>query len=97
MAVVWHSRGDVGPTSTAVGTEALLSDLEERLFAYRYRPFFRGTQQRLIAPIVTTLEYVIVEVTLRDPLSSTFDRPGYYLVLGLRPDDAGFLFEAPTA
>jgi hypothetical protein len=93
MAVVWKSRGDVGPTSTATGTEIPLALAEERLFQYMYRVFFRGAERRLIAPMATNFKYVVIEVTLLDQLSSTFDRRGYYLVLGLVPDEAGFLFE----
>jgi hypothetical protein len=93
MAVVWKSRGDVGPTSTATGTELPLAVVEDRLFEYAYRVFFRGAEPRLIAPAATDFTYVVIEVTLLDQLSSTFDRRGYYLVLGLLPDEADFLFE----
>ena len=93
MAVVWKSRGTVGPASTDVGVDLPLALIEERLIGYQV--FFRGEVPRTIAPETTHFEYVIVEVTLGDEPTPSFVRSGYYLILGLHPDDAAFLFEQP--
>jgi hypothetical protein len=43
--------------------------------------------------------HILIEVTAEDlqPHLDRFQRPGFYQVVGLRPSDAGFLFEPPTA
>jgi hypothetical protein len=96
MSVIWKSRGTVGPGSTDAGTYHLpLRLIDERLA--RYKVHFQGEEPKPIAPATTYFNHVVVEVTGLDEPTARFDRRGFYRVLGLHVEDAGFLFEAPPA
>jgi hypothetical protein len=93
MAVIWKSRGTIGSEATDAGTFFPLALIDDRLLGYKL--LFRGENPRPFAPATTYFKYVIVEVTGLDEPTATFDRRGFYLVLGLDVEDADFLFEPP--
>jgi hypothetical protein len=69
-----------------------LALIEDRLLGL-HKVLFRGDVPRELAPPTTDFSYVVVEVTGLDIPTAMFDRRGFYLVLGLRVDEADFLFE----
>jgi len=96
VAIVWRSRGTVGPGSLGAGTTMPLDLIDKRLKDFRI--FRHGERPKTTLP--QTREHyvhVMVEVTDDDPQPrpDRFLRPGYYQVVGLRACDAGFLFEPP--
>jgi hypothetical protein len=96
MAIVWKSRGTVGPGSLGAGKTMPLDVIDKRLTDFRI--FHHGVQPRTMLP--QSREYymhIMVEVTSDDlhphPHVERFSRPGFYQVVGLRVPNAGFLFE----
>jgi hypothetical protein len=94
VAIVWKSRGTVGPGSLGAGKSMPLDVIEKRLTAFRV--FCHGEQPKTMLP--QSREYythIMIEVTDDDmkPRLERFPRPGFYQVVGLRVGDAGFLFE----
>lgn len=94
MAIVWKSRGTVGPGSLGAGKTMPLEVIEKRLTGFRV--FCHGEQPKTMLP--QSREYythIMIEVTEADLQSclERFPRPGFYQVVGLRVPDAGFLFE----
>ena len=96
MAVIWRSRGTVGPGSLGAGMSMPLDVIDKRLKAFRI--FCHGERPKTMLP-QSREEYVhvMIEVTDDDPhpRPERFPRPGFYQVVGLRVQDAGFLFEPP--
>ena len=94
MAIVWKSRGTVGPGSLGAGKSMPLDVIEKRLTGFRI--FCHGAQPRTMLP--QSREYymhIVIEVTEDDlkPHLERFSRAGFYQVVGLRVPEAGFLFE----
>ena len=96
MAIVWRSRGTVGPGSLGAAMSLPLDVIDKRLKDFRI--FCHGERPKTMLP--QSREYyvhVMIEVTDDDPhpRPDRFPRPGFYQVVGLRACDAGFLFEPP--
>ena len=94
MAIVWRSRGTVGPGSLGAGTSMPLDVIDKRLKYFRV--FYHGERPKTMLP--QSREYcthIMIEVTDDDlqPRPDRLPRPGFYQVVGLRVPDAGFLFE----
>ena len=94
MAIIWKSRGTVGPGSLDAGTSMPLAAIDTCLGDFRV--FWHGERPKTMLP--QSREYyihVMIEVTDDDlqPQLERFSRPGFYQVVGLRVANAGFLFE----
>jgi len=94
MAIIFRSRGTVGPGSLDTGTPVALEVIDKRLRDFRV--FHHGERPKTMLP--QSREYythVMIEVTDDDPQPrpERFRRPGFYQVVGLRVPDATFLFE----
>ena len=97
MAIVWRSRGTVGPDSLGAAMSLPLDVIDKRLKDFR----IFGHGERLKTMLPQSREYyvhVMIEVTDDDPhpRPDRFPRPGFYQVVGLRACDAGFLFAPPN-
>jgi hypothetical protein len=70
-----------------------LSIIEKRLKGFRV--FFHGERPKTMLPQVRDgYMHVMISVEPEDqPRPERFPRSGFYQVVGLRPRDAGFLFE----
>ena len=95
MAIVWRSRGTIGPDSLDAGTSLPLDVIDKRL--QNFRIFSHGERPKTMLPQSRGGYYthVMIEVLDEDPQPrpDRFPRPGFYQVVGLRACDAGFLFE----
>jgi hypothetical protein len=93
MATVWKSNGTIGhEDSTDRGTEMPLNIVEERLRDFKL--FYQGESPKVMLPRTKYFTHVVISVTDIDhPRPERFERPGFYQVVGLRLDDAAFLFE----
>ena len=94
MALVFRSRGTVGPGSTDAGQWMPLDIIDRRLKDFRI--FCHGERPKTMLP--QSREYfthIVIDVTEDDsePRPERFPRPGFYRVVGLRPRNAEFLFE----
>ena len=94
VGIIFRSRGTVGPGSLDAGTSMPLEVIDQRLkdfrvFCHRERPKTMLPQSR------EYYTHIMIEVINDDPepRPDRFPRPGFYQVVGLRPRDAGFLFE----
>jgi hypothetical protein len=95
MAAIWMSNGNVGPGSTGPAIDLDLKLIDERLSGSGHKVHFQGEDPKHIAPATTYLTHVVVEVSGIDEPTAHFDRPGFYRVLGLHAEDAGFLIAPP--
>jgi hypothetical protein len=98
VAIVWKSRGTVGPASLGAGKSMPLVVIDKRLKDFRV--FYHGETPKTMLP--QSREYythIMVEVTDDDlkPYLDRFPRSGFYQVVGLRVRDAAFLFEPASA
>ena len=94
MAIVWKSRGTVGPGSLGSGTTLPLDIVDKRLKDFRI--FCHGERPKTMLPQNREhFVHVMIEVTDDDPQPrpDRLPRPGFYQVVGLRACNAGFLFE----
>ncbi len=96
MAIIFRSRGTVGPGSRDSGTPMPLDVIDKRLRGFRV--FCHGQKPKTILP--QSREYythIMIQVTEDDlqPQLERFSRLGFYQVVGLRVPDAGFLFAPP--
>ena len=94
MAIVFRSRGTVGAGSMDAGKQMPLDVIDKRLKDFRI--FCHGERPKTMLPQNREhYTHIMVEVTDDDPepRPGRFSRPGFYQVVGLRPPDAGFLFE----
>ena len=94
MAIVWKSRGTVGPSSLGGGKSMPLDVIEKRLTGFRI--FCHGPQPRTMLPKSGQyFMHILIEVTDDDlkPHLERFPRPGFYQVVGLPVPNSGFLFE----
>ena len=94
MAIIWKSYGTIGPGSLGAGKSMPLSVVDKRLKDFRI--FCHGERPKTMLPQSREhYTHIMVEVTDDDPepRPERFPRPGFYQVVGLRPRDAGFLFE----
>jgi hypothetical protein len=89
MAAIWMSNGKVGHGSTGLAVDLPLRLIEERLCFYKVH--YQGEDPTEIAPVTQYYSHVIVEVSGIDDPTARFTRQGFYRVLGLHTDDAGFL------
>jgi hypothetical protein len=94
VAIVWRSRGTVGPGSLGAAKSMPLDVIDKRLKDFRI--FCHGEKPKTMLP--QSREYythIMIEVTDEDsqPRPERFQQPGFYQVVGLRVPDAGFLFE----
>lgn len=94
MATVFKSHGTVGPGSMDGGQWIPLDVIDKRLKDFRI--FCHGERPKTMLP--QSREYythVMIQVTDDDPepRPDRFPRVAFYQVVGLRPRDAGFLFE----
>jgi len=98
VAIVWKSRGTVGPGSLGSGTTLPLDIVDKRLKDFRI--FCHGERPKTMLPQSREhFVHVMIEVTDDDPQPrpDRLPRPGFYQVVGLRACDAGFLFEPPCS
>lgn len=96
VAIIWKSRGTVGPGSMGAGKSMPLDVIDKRLTGFRI--FCHGERPRSMLPQSREhYAHIMIEVTDDDlkPQLERFSRPGFYQVVGLRVRDAGFLFEPP--
>ena len=94
MAIIWKSRGTVGPGSLGAGKSTPLDVIDKRL--KNFRVFCHGERPKTMLPQSREhYSHVMIEVTDEDlePRPARFPRSGFYQVVGLRALDAGFLFE----
>jgi len=92
MAIIFRSRGTVGPGSKDNGTPMPLEVIDKRLKAFRI--FCHGEKPKTMLPQSREhYIHIMIEVTEDDfrPQLERFSRPGFYQVVGLRVPDAGFL------
>jgi hypothetical protein len=97
VAIVWKSRGTVGPGSLGAGKSVPLDVIDKRLKGFRI--FCHGERPKTMLPQSRECYmHIVIEVTDDDmqPQFERFPRPGFYQVVGLRVPDAGFLFEPPS-
>jgi hypothetical protein len=93
VAIIWRSRGTVGPGSLGAGKSMPLNVIDKRLKDFRI--FCHGERPKTMLP--QSREYythIMIEVIDddRQPRPERFPRPGFYQVVGLRVNDASFLF-----
>ncbi len=96
MAIIWKSRGTIGPGSLDAGTPMPLDLIDKRLKDFRI--FGHGERPKTLMPQSREERvHVMVEVLDEDaqPRPDRFQRTGFYHVVGLRVRDAGFLFAPP--
>jgi hypothetical protein len=96
MAIIWKSRGTVGPGSMGAGMSMPLDVIDKRLKDFRI--FCHGeTPKTMLPQSRESYVHVMIEVTDDDPQPrpERFPRPGFYQVVGLRVQDAVFLFASP--
>jgi hypothetical protein len=96
VAILWRSRGTIGPGSLGAAMSLPLDVIARRLEAFRI--FCHGERPKTMLPQSREhYVHVMVEVTDDDPQPRPvrFPRPGFYQVVGLRACDAGPLFEPP--
>jgi hypothetical protein len=93
MTTIWMTNGDIDSESTGPGTDLPLKLIDERLA--KHKVLFLAEVPARIAPRTPYFTHVVIHVSGIDELTARFDRPGYYRVLGLQADDAGFLVAAP--
>lgn len=93
MATIWKSKGTVGEGSTDGGTDMPLDVIDERL--RNFKLFYQGESPRSILPQSRYYEYTLLSVTdVAEPRRpERLSHPGFYQVIGLRVNDAGFLLE----
>jgi hypothetical protein len=89
MASIRMSNGKVGHGSTGPAVDLPLRLIEERLCLYKVH--YEGADPKEIAPVTQYYSHVVVEVSGIDDPTVRFTRQGFYRVLGLHTDDAGFL------
>jgi hypothetical protein len=96
VAIVWRSRGTIGPDSLDAGTSLPLVIIDKRL--KNFRIFCHGESPKTMLPQSRGGYYTHVMIEVLDddlqPHLERFPRPGFYQVVGLRACDAGFLFES---
>jgi hypothetical protein len=90
MAVIYKSTGLAHGGATDHGKPMPLTIIEERLKDFRV--VFRGIDPPHASPVTTYWTHILIEVSTLDPPTPRFKQPGFYEVVGLHPDDAGFLF-----
>ena len=90
MATIYKSTGHTHGDATDPGTAMSLALIEERLKDFRV--VFRGTDPPHVSPVTSYWTHILIEVSTLDPPTPRFKQPGFYEVVGLHPDDAGFLF-----
>jgi len=94
MAMIFKSRGTVGPGSRDNGTPMALVVIDERLKGFRV--FCHGEKPKTMLP-QTRECYTHIMIQVADenlqPQLERFSRAGFYQVVGLRVSDASFLFE----
>ena len=66
-----------------------LALIEERLKDFKV--VFRGTDPPHASPVTAYWTHILIEVSTLDPPTPHFKRPGFYEVVGLDAEDAGFL------
>ena len=96
VAIIWKSRGTIGPGALDTGTPMPLDVIDKRLKDFRI--FGHGERPKTMLPQSREVDlHVMIEVLDEDPQPrpDRFQRPGFYQVVGLRACDAGFLFETP--
>jgi hypothetical protein len=96
MAIIWESRGTVGPGSMGAGMSMPLDIIDKRLKDFRI--FCHGGRPKTMLPQSReSCVHVMIEVidNYPEPRPERFPRPGFYQVVGLRVQDAGFLFAPP--
>jgi hypothetical protein len=96
MAMIFKSRGTVGPGSRDSGTAMPLVVVDERLKGFRV--FCHGEKPKTMLPQSREFyTHIMIQVTDEDlqPRLERFSRAGFYQVVGLRVPDASFLFEPP--
>jgi hypothetical protein len=93
MATIWKSKGTIGEGSTDSGTDIALDVIDERLREFKL--FYQGENPGHILPQSHYYEHIVLSVTdVAEPhRPERLTRPGFYLVVGLRVNDAGFLLE----
>jgi hypothetical protein len=96
VAIIYKSRGTIGPGSLDAGRAMRLDVIYRQLEGFRV--FYHGERPKTMLPQSREhYMHIMIEVTaddLKSPLDR-FSRPGFYQVVGLRVCDADFLFE-PT-
>jgi hypothetical protein len=93
MAAIWMTNETVGAGSTGPAVDLALELIDERLAHYKVH--FQGEDPKEIAPVTPYYSHVVVEVSGIDTPTARFDRQGFYRVLGLHAEDAGFLVAPP--
>ena len=97
MAIVYKSRGTIGPGSLDAGRAMPLHVIYRQLEGFRV--FYHGERPKTMLPQSREhYMHIMIEIT-DDDLKyqlDRFSRPGFYQVVGLRVCDAGFLFEPAT-
>jgi hypothetical protein len=93
MAIIWQSRGTLGPGSLGSGKSMALEVIDKRLKDFRV--FYHGERPKTMLPQSREhYAHIMIEVIEEDlrPDLERFTRPGFYQVVGLRVPDAWFLF-----
>jgi hypothetical protein len=96
VAIIWKSRGTVGPGSMGDGMSMPLDVIDKRLKSFRI--LWHGERPKTMLPQSRdSYTHIMIEVTDEDlqPHLERFTQPGFYQVVGLRVPDATFLFEPP--
>lgn len=94
MATIWTTNGNVGPGSTGPAIDHVpLKLIDERLAAYKVH--YQGEEPKHIAPATQYFTHVVVEVSGIDEPTERFDHRGFYRIIGLKADEAGFLVAPP--